>query len=317
MATLEIIDVTIIEPRLKHPTIFNKFDSLGKGEEFVIHNDHDPKPLYYQLLGERGNIFKWEYLEEGPEYWKVKISKLKDGESEPTIGELVKKDFRKAEVFKKFGLDFCCGGKKTLTKSCEEKGIDVVEVERELKAIDATESKLASQDFNNWEADFLADYIINTHHKYVTQANTVIFEYTQKVAKVHGDRHPEVIEIANLFMDVMNELNCHMMKEENMLFPYIKNLAIAKRQGLDVAAAGFGTVQNPINMMEHEHEEVGKLYERIKELSDNFNPPSNACTTYRLSFAKLKEYQDDLHQHIHLENNILFPKALELERELL
>lgn len=317
MTSIEILDVTIIEPRRKHPTIFEKFDSLGPGEEFIIHNDHDPKPLYYQLLGERGNVFKWEYLEEGPEWWKVKISKLNIGEKEPTIGELVKKDFRKAEVFKKYGLDFCCGGKKTLNKACEEKGLDVVQIERELKEIDETANKMPSQDFNNWEADFLADYIVNTHHKYVTQANTVIFEYTQKVSNVHGDRHPEVVEIAKIFMEIMNELNCHMMKEENVLFPYIKNLAIAKRQKMGVGAPGFGTVQNPINMMEHEHEAVGKLFEQIKELSNDYTPPSNACTTYRLSYAKLKEYQDDLHQHIHLENNILFPKAVELENELL
>lgn len=317
MKTLEIIDVTIIEPRRKHPTIFEKFDSLGAGEEFAIHNDHDPKPLYYQLLGERGNIFKWEYLEEGPEFWKVKISKLGVDEKEPTIGELVKNDFRKAEVFKKYGLDFCCGGKKSLTKACNEKGLDVVQIEKELKEIDNASSTIPSQDYNSWELDFLADYIINTHHKYVTQANTVIFEYTQKVSKVHGDRHPEVIEIADIFMEIMNELNCHMMKEENMLFPYIKNLAISKRQKMEVHSPGFGSVQNPINMMEHEHEQVGKQLERIKELSNNFTPPSNACTTYRLSYAKLKEYQDDLFQHIHLENNILFPRAIELEKELL
>lgn len=317
MTTLEIIDVTIIEPKRKHPTIFEKFDSLGKGGEFVIHNDHDPKPLYYQLVGERGNIFKWEYLENGPDFWRVKISKLKDGEAEPTIGELVKKDFRKAEVFKKYGLDFCCGGKKTLSKSCDEKGIDIVEVVRELKEIDAADIKLGSQDYNSWEIDFLVDYIVNTHHKYVTQANNVIFEYTQKVARVHGERHPEVVEIAEIFMEIMNELNCHMMKEENILFPYIRNLAISKRVGKGVAAAGFGSVQNPIHMMEHEHETVGEMFEKIKILSDNYTPPSNACTTYRLSYAKLKEYYDDLVQHIHLENNILFPKAVELEKELL
>lgn len=317
MKTIEVLDVTIIEPRRKHPTIFEKFDSLAGGEEFIIHNDHDPKPLYYQLLGERGNTFKWEYLEEGPEWWKVKISKLSAGEKEPTIGELVKTDFRKAEVFKKYGLDFCCGGKKTLNKACAEKGLDVVQIEKELKEIDEAAAKSPSQDFNNWEPDFLADYIVNTHHKYVTQANTVIFEYTQKVSKVHGDMHPEVIEIANIFMEIMDELNRHMMKEENILFPYIKSLAISKRQKETVAAPGFGTVQNPINMMEHEHEEVGKLIERIKDLSNNYTPPSNACTTYRLSYAKLKEYQDDLFQHIHLENNILFPKALEMEKELL
>ena len=119
MEKIDILDVTVIEPRLKHPTIFENFDALSEGQAFIIHNDHDPKPLYYQLLGERGNIFRWEYLEEGPEFWKVKISKLDSDKIDPTIGELVASDYRKAEVFRKFGLDFCCGGKKNAPGSLQ------------------------------------------------------------------------------------------------------------------------------------------------------------------------------------------------------
>lgn len=316
METIDILDVTVLEPRLKHPTIFQKFDALEKGEAFIIHNDHDPKPLYYQLLAERGNVFTWQYHEEGPEWWKVQIGKLKEGEKESTIGELVTKDFRKAEVFKKFGLDFCCGGKKTLTKACKEKGLDVVQIEKELKAIDQIPAA-PSQDYNDWNLGFLADYILNTHHKYVTQAIPVIYEYTQKVARVHGERHPEAIEIASEFLKVADELNRHMMKEENVLFPYIKKLAEAQKSGTTVETPPFGTIQGPIRMMEIEHEEVGDVMENIQRLTNNFTPPADACTTYRLSFAKLKEFEEDLHQHIHLENNILFPRSIELEKELL
>lgn len=313
--TNNIIDVTIIEPRLKHPTIFQKFDELEKGESFVIHNDHDPKPLYYQLLAERGNIFNWHYLEEGPQWWKVKIGKLKEGEKESTIGELVSKDFRKAEVFKRFGLDFCCGGKKTLTKACKEKGLDVVQVEKELKAVEEQPTQ-SSQDYNQWELDFLADYIVNTHHNYVLRAIPVIFEYVNKVAKVHGERHPEAIEIVNTFLKVVDELNRHMMKEENILFPYIKILASNKKNGVAMEPSPFGTIQNPVKMMELEHEEVGELMDSINRLTNNYTPPADACTTFCLSYAKLKEFEDDLHQHIHLENNILFPKAIALEKEV-
>jgi regulator of cell morphogenesis and NO signaling len=315
METLNILDVTVLEPRLKHPTIFQKFDELEKGDAFIIHNDHDPKPLYYQLLAERGNVFTWEYQEEGPEWWKVQIGKFKEGEKESTIGDLVSKDFRKAEVFKKFGLDFCCGGKKTLTKACKEKGLDVVQIEKELKAIDEI-SSTPSQDYNTWDLDFLADYILNTHHKYVTQAIPVIQEYTQKVAKVHGERHPEAIEIANSFVKVADELMRHMVKEENVLFPYIKKLAAAQKSGTMVEPPHFGSIENPINMMEAEHEEVGNVMEKINMMSYGYTPPADACTTYRLSYAKLKEFEDDLHQHIHLENNILFPKAIALENDL-
>ncbi len=315
METIEILDVTVIEPKFKHPTIFQKFDALIQGESFIIHNDHDPKPLYYQLLGERGNIFIWQYLEEGPDYWKVKISKLKAGEKEPSIGDLVAKDFRKAEIFKKFGIDFCCGGKKTLSKVCDEKGLDVVQIEKELKAIDEKQ-KLSSQDFNNWTPDFLVDYILNTHHKYIAEAIPILYEYTQKVAKVHGDRHPETIEIANGFLKVIEDLIPHMKKEEEILFPYIKKLVEVDKNATAFDLSCFGTVNNPIKMMELEHEAVGNEMEAINILTNGYTPPIDACTTYRVSFAKLKEFEDDLHQHIHLENNILFPKIIELEAQV-
>lgn len=312
---LEIIDVTIIEPQRKHPSIFQKFDSLTGGEGFIIHNDHDPKPLYYQLLAERGNTFSWAYLENGPEWWKVRIVKLEEGVKEETIGEMVKKDYRKAEVFKKFGLDFCCGGKKTLTKVCREKGLDIVEIERELNIIENAPS-LPSQNFENWNLDFLADYIVNTHHRYIAQSFPLIFEYTQKIARVHGDRHPELITIAETFVKLINELNCHMMKEENVLFPYVKELVNAKKSG-DTPEPAFGSVKNPVAMMEHEHVIAGDLMRKINELTNNYNPPADACNSYRVAFAKLKEFEDDLHQHIHLENNILFPAATKLEEELM
>ncbi len=315
MGTIKVLDVTVIEPRLKHPTIFECFDELESGEEFVIHNDHDPKPLYYQLLGERGDVFSWEYLNEGPEFWRVKIRKRESGETSPTVGQLVAQDYRKAEVFKKFGIDFCCGGKKTLEKACQEKGINISELQNELKQTE-TESVTASQKYSEWDPGFLSDYIVNTHHKYVEKALPVIYEYTQKVARVHGYAHPETIEIANIFEQVIEELNHHMMKEEEILFPYIKWLEQAYSNGSGLESSKFQTVMQPIGVMEQEHEEVGMLLEKIKELSSNFIPPASACTTYRLAYAKLKEFEEDLHQHIHLENNILFPAAFQLEQQL-
>lgn len=315
MEAINIIDVTVIEPRLKHPTIFQNFDALLEGQAFIIHNDHDPKPLYYQLLGERGNIFNWEYLEEGPEYWKVKIAKSIAGEKDSTIGELVANDYRKAEVFKKYGLDFCCGGKKTLHDACSSKGLDIVQIEKELQILDSI-SDLPSEDYSSWDLSFLADYILNTHHKYVKRAIPIIYEYVVKVSNVHGERHPEANVIAEKFLMITDELNRHMCKEEDVLFPYIKHLSIAADNGMKIESSPFGTLKNPINMMEHEHDVVGKLMDEIRILTNNYTPPADACTTYKLSYAKLKEFEDDLHKHIHLENNILFPKAIELEKEL-
>ncbi|EMR02958.1 DUF542 domain-containing protein [Cesiribacter andamanensis] len=215
--TLNVLDVTQIEPRLKHPTIFQKFDSLQGGEGFIIHNDHDPKPLYYQLLGERGPIFTWTYLEEGPEVWEVHISKLASEES-PTIGELVAKDYRRAQVFKRYGIDFCCGGKKTLDKVCADKGISKAALEQELNALSDTSAN-RGLNYDSWELDFLADFIENTHHSFVRHALPAIYEYTTKIARVHGGRHPELLQVATIFAGIAAELEEHMAKEEKCFSP--------------------------------------------------------------------------------------------------
>ncbi|MBX0332321.1 iron-sulfur cluster repair di-iron protein [Pontibacter sp. HSC-14F20] len=317
METIDKLDVTVLEPRMKHPTIFQWFDKLNGGEAFVIHNDHDPKPLYYQLLGERGNIFKWEYLLQGPEIWEVKISKLTPEEGE-TVGELVAKDYRKAQVFKKYGIDFCCNGKKSLKQACEEKGISQEQLEYELNAMpEKTAETSRGNEYDKWELGFLGDYIVNMHHSYVREAIPALYEYTTKVARVHGTRHPEVIEVAKHFVNVANELESHMPKEERVLFPFIKQMEEAKKNGVKLDRPAFGSIQNPINMMEMEHESAGGEMEAIRKLTDDFTLPADACATYRVMFSKLEEFENDLHRHIHLENNVLFPKALELEKEVL
>jgi regulator of cell morphogenesis and NO signaling len=306
-----VLNVTLIEPRLKHPTIFKHFDELNPGQSFQILNDHDPKPLYYQMLGERGNVFTWEYLEKGP-WWRVQIRK-NDSEVE-TLGEIATKDLRKAEIFKKYGLDFCCGGKKTVRQACADKGIDATKVEEELlhTEIAAVTRPLP---YNDWSLDFLADYIVNTHHSYVTKSLPELRTYATKVAKVHGSHHPELISVSHLVEDINQELTEHMVKEENVLFPFIKQLVAAKKNGVPMQQAGFGTVQNPINMMEHEHEEVGRNLEKIRTLTNNYALPEDACASYKLFFKMLEEFESDLFIHIHLENNILFPKALKLEKQ--
>jgi len=310
-----ILDVTLLEPRQKHPTIFVRFDELAEGESLTIHNDHDPKPLYYQLLGERGNIFTWEYLEQGPEWWKVKISKRSSGEGEETLGQLAAKDLRKAQVFKKYGLDFCCGGKKTVKEACAEKGLDLTIVEQDLQRADKMPASRPLP-YGDWSLDFLADYIVNTHHTYVTKNLPDIRAYAEKVMKVHGAHHPELLRIHQLVEEINAELMAHMVKEERVLFPYIKELVTAKNNTQPLQAAQFGTVQNPINMMEMEHELVGKNLEEIRTLSANYSLPEDACASYSLLYRMLDEFEEDLHLHIHLENNILFPKALEIEKQL-
>jgi regulator of cell morphogenesis and NO signaling len=309
MNNTEVLDVTKIEPRLKHPTIFEHFDQLAGGQAFVIHNDHDPKPLYYQLLGERGNCFSWTYQLNGPEVWEVEIRKNDPGKQEETLGEIVSKDIRKAEVFKKLGLDFCCGGKKSLKDACHEKGLDFTAVKAELDKANTDNSALPKHDFNSWSLSFLADYIVNVHHSYVKQNLPVIEELSEKVANRHGQAHPELVQIMRLVEEMASELKLHLKKEELVLFPYIKQLE-NKEEG---AGQGFASIKEPIAAMHNDHDIVGDIAEHIRLISYNYQLPAGACNSYTLLFRKLEDFENDLHMHIHLENNILFPKAIELQ----
>ncbi len=311
-----ILDVTVLDPREKHPAIFRRFEELEPGASLVIHNDHDPKPLYYQMLGELGNIFNWEYTEQGPVWWKVILTKRVTGEKEETLGEIAARDLRKAQVFKKYGLDFCCGGKKTVKEACAEKGLDVTKVEQELQQGSQLVVASRALPYNDWELDFLADYIVNTHHTYVRNTLPDISTYAQKVAKVHAKQHPELMEINTLVESISEELMGHLPKEEQILFPFIKQLVQARNLNQPVEKPHFGTVENPVRMMEAEHESAGHNLEKIRELSNNYTLPEDACGSYKMLFSMLEEFESDLHIHIHLENNILFPKALELEKQL-
>ena len=313
--TDNILNVTEIEPKLKHPTIFTRFDALKAGESLTILNDHDPKPLYYQLLGERGNIFTWEYREQGPKLWRIKISKRPEGVADETLGEIAAKDLRKAEVFKKYGLDFCCGGKKTVKEACAEKGIDATKVEHELQNSDKTSFTARPLPYNDWNLDFLADYIVNTHHSYVKNTIPDLRVYAEKVAKVHGAHHPELLQINKLAQEVCDEMSSHMVKEETILFPYVKQLVASKNAGNGAVKFGnLESVETPVNMMEMEHEVVGNNMDEIRKISNNYALPEDACASYSYLFKTLDEFENDLHIHVHLENNILFPKAIDLEK---
>ncbi|SMD01627.1 iron-sulfur cluster repair di-iron protein [Pedobacter nyackensis] len=315
METMNTLNVTALEPRLKHPKIFEMYDGLNPGQAFVIENDHDPKPLYYQFLAERGQTFSWDYLENGPEIWKVKIAKKEAQANEETIGEIVTKDYRKAQVFKRFGIDFCCGGKKTVSEVCEKKGIDALEVQGAL-ALLTGETSTTENDYLRWDIGFLTDFIINTHHQYVKENTPFIMELANKVAKVHGGQHPETLRIAQIFCQVGADLMLHMSKEERILFPFIKELVAVQHQGGSVPTSAFGKVSNPIQMMESEHEQAGEALQTIREITNNFTLPPDACNSYTILYKKLDEYENDLHRHVHLENNVLFPKAIAVEKAL-
>jgi len=223
-----------------------------------------------------------------------------------TLAEIVTENHEAAAVFEKHGLDFCCKGKRALQTACAEKNLPAEIVVAELEHVLPTED--SSTDINKLSLSELVDYIVNTHHTFVKQQMPLIFSWLEKVSTKHGERHNELYKIFESFSWLKHEMEMHMRKEELILFPRIKQL--------DEPAGcshGCGTnIQPPIGVMEDEHEQAGNLMENIRTYSSNYRAPADACTTYRLSFAALQAFEKDLHRHVHLENNILFPKAIEL-----
>lgn len=232
------------------------------------------------------------------------------------IGELVAQDYRTASVFKKYGIDFCCQGNRTINDACVKNNIDATSVVKDLNVI-AEASNQGSIDFQSWPIDLLADYIEKKHHRYVVEKSAEIQPYLDKICSVHGERHPELFEINKQFAAGAGMLAQHMKKEELIVFPFIRKMTKADLAGTKLEVPPFGSVENPINTMMAEHTTEGDRFREIEKLSDNYTPPIDACNTYRVTFGLLKEFEADLHLHIHLENNILFPKAIALEKELL
>jgi regulator of cell morphogenesis and NO signaling len=229
-----------------------------------------------------------------------------------TIRDIVAADYRAAAVFQRYNLDFCCKGTRTIEEACAEARIDAGEVLRGIEEAVAKPDP-TTPDFDSWDLSSLVAHIVDKHHGYVRRQMPVLLTHTQRIAEVHGTRHPELRRVAATFQAVANEMSSHMMKEEMMLFPYIVELADAARVGSSRPDAPFGTVRNPVRMMEMEHESAGDAMAEIRRLTDGYAVPEDGCTTYRVCLQELEAFERDLHQHVHLENNILFPKAIALE----
>ena len=196
-------------------------------------------------------------------------------------------------------------GKKTLEQACREKNIDLKSIEEEIRAIGQAPA-LSNINFKDWEPGFLADYIVNTHHKYVLKTLPELIYYTKKIASVHGQHHPELIEVARLFEEINKELQQHLQKEEEVLFPAIKSAI--QNSTLELKSI----ISSEIARMSNEHEFAGGAMDKINELTDGYMVPQDGCNSYQVAFKMLKQFEDDLHIHVHLENNILYPKALKL-----
>ena len=221
-----------------------------------------------------------------------------------TVGQLVAERPSRARVFEKFGIDYCCGGRRPLEQACRDRAVDVQVVLEELRHNDAR--RVPERDWAALGMARLADHIERTHHDYLRQELPRLNFLTHKVAAAHGQRHPELVRLRDVFSAFKAELLNHMQKEELVVFPLCRRLEAGE---VDGEAAGPG-MRRPVDVLTHEHDAAGRALEEMRRLAGDYVPPADACNTYRALLDSLKELEADMHQHVHLENNVLFPAAL-------
>jgi regulator of cell morphogenesis and NO signaling len=233
-----------------------------------------------------------------------------------TVGKVASTVPQATRVFEKYGIDYCCGGGKSVFDACKDAGISFLEllgaIERE-----AERSTASIAEYSELSQRDLIDHIVNTHHTFTREELLRIEALLRKVVSVHGERHPELALVQTTFRQLHDDLMPHMMKEENVLFPYVTRIEMAAKDGIPPASPLFMTVRNPVRMMLLEHETAGELLRKLRVLTSDYAVPEDACSSFRTLYAALEDFENDLHQHVHLENNILFPRAIAMETEAL
>jgi regulator of cell morphogenesis and NO signaling len=227
-----------------------------------------------------------------------------------TVRDLASANPGAARVFEKFGIDYCCGGERSLAEACSAAKANIREV---AEALEKRGPQTGDRDWAKVPLGELTKHIVEKHHAYVRQEIPRVILLAAKVVGVHGKNHVELEQIQSSFQALAGELTTHLMKEERMLFPYIEQLEAAGNCGSQPAPSVFGTVKNPVRMMMMEHDSAGELLRKMREVTNDYALPADACISFKMLYRALQEFEADLHQHIHLENNILFPRAVELE----
>jgi regulator of cell morphogenesis and NO signaling len=234
-------------------------------------------------------------------------------ETTKTVAQIAIESPVAAREFEKLGIDYCCGGKRTLEQACTTANLSVDEVLSRLEKLSTDQNAKDGQDFSKMSLTDLIAHITSTHHVFVRQESPRIQELATKVAAKHGAAHPELRQVPEIFNALASELAVHLMKEEQILFPYVQQLEEARLAGEAAPPTMFGTVANPIHMMEREHDGAGEALRALRSVTNDYTLPEDACTSFNLLYQGLQAFEADLHQHIHLENNLLFPRALALE----
>jgi len=232
-----------------------------------------------------------------------------------TVGEIASNVPEATRIFEKYGIDYCCGGGTSVFDACTVAGITVHEL---IAAIERESARsLVTRECSKLTQRALIDHIVETHHTFTREELARLEALLRKVVSVHGERHPELASVQTTFRQLLDDLMPHLLREENILFPYIARVEIADQDRTALASPPFSTVQNPVRMMMLEHETAGDLLRKLRVLTSDYVPPQGACSSYKTLYSALEEFEKDLHQHIHLENNILFPRAIQMEAEVL
>lgn len=231
-----------------------------------------------------------------------------------TVGEIVADNFNNAGIFDKYGIDFCCHGSALLPEASKTAGADMEKVIEEIEHLAPTTSE--NIDFKSWPLDLLVDYILKIHHRNIRTHGPEIEELLDKICRVHGEKHPSLYNVQALFHDSLSDLNAHLDKEELVLFPYIYEMVKAKLENTPLPEFHCGSIEAPISVMMAEHDIEGERYRHIEHLTNGYTAPEDACNSYRLVLQQLKAFEEALHQHIHLENNIVFPRSIKMEAKL-
>lgn len=230
-----------------------------------------------------------------------------------TVGDMALEIPGATRVFEKMGIDYCCGGKRSLAGACAAAGVELSEVKSALQLATAPPKQSEEPNFHTATLAELIDHIVEKHHTFTRLELARLGSLIEKVCEAHGKNHPELRQINLLLRELTADLEAHMRKEEFVLFPYIVRMEAAAEHHVALGRPPFGTVANPVSTMMLEHNRAGELLKAVRELSSNYLPPPDACISYQTLYASLGELEKDLHQHIHLENNLLFPRAVEAE----
>lgn len=230
-----------------------------------------------------------------------------------SVGQIASAVPASMRVFEKWGIDYCCRGNISLVEACNTAGVEVATVVEAIEGGLNTPGTGTARDWSNESLNALIDFILETHHVYTRDELDRFRVLAADVARAHGKTHPEVLKVQELLHGLDRELTPHMMKEEQILFPFLRSLETAVLAGEEPPTPFFGTVRGPIEMMLSEHETAGQMLAELREVTSGFTTPDDACFKYRTLYEAIREFELDIHQHIHLENNILFPRAVELE----